>query len=113
MQTKSGNLKKFGLCALIACSIITILVFVVPALANDNCPPPVQVPVVLDGVLYQPDEFNKIHCELNAKGINLGSLINPADGVFYAFASREDLKEFMRQIGYPPLADMIETAETN
>jgi len=48
----------------------------------------VLVPVVLDGVYYQPEEFNKINQQLHEQGISL--YFTTDNGTLYAFSSLND-----------------------
>ncbi len=62
----------------------------------------VQVPVVLDGVRYEPEEFNRIHRELQAKGVFLIFMIDPQTGDFLAFSGEESCNEFAAKRGLRP-----------
>ncbi|MDD5094485.1 MAG: hypothetical protein PHV74_08925 [Dehalococcoidia bacterium] len=59
----------------------------------------VKVPVILDGVLYTADNFNRIHVELKAKGTPLYYFVNPQDQKFYCFTSREAFEAYVREHG--------------
>ncbi len=62
----------------------------------------VQVPVVLDGVRYEPEEFNRIHRELQAKGVFLIFMIDPQTGDFLAFPREDICNEFASKRGLRP-----------
>ena len=95
---------KLGLrLSVIVASMVLLLAAVPVALSdgpNENLadetvgPPPVSVPVVLDGVLYKSDEFNRIHSELYAKGIYIGSLFDSDNGSLIAFTSIEMFESY-------------------
>lgn len=93
------NLIKLGksrLFVITACFILATMVLATPVSASETAAtinigtlPPVTVSVVLDGVLYQPDEFNNIHQQLHANGVNL-IFITAKNGVVYAFSNFDD-----------------------
>ncbi len=61
----------------------------------------VQVPVVLDGVRYEPEEFNRIHADLRRRGVALCYTFS-RDGTFHAFSAREACDEFFwKEWGQP------------
>ncbi|HXF70433.1 MAG TPA: hypothetical protein VNK89_11565 [Thermoflexus sp.] len=64
--------------------------------APPSCNPPegVQVPVVLDGVRYEPEEFNRIEADLRRRGIAL-CFTFARDGTFHAFSTKEACEEFL------------------
>lgn len=65
---------------------------------------PVQVPVILDGVRYEPVAYNRIKDNLTSQGINLRYLLTRdavAQGIVYVFTSEAKEKEFKRQRGLP------------
>jgi|GEM_PF-4293063 len=86
--------------------VIAVLVFSIiipsPVFAdneNSKISDPVLVPVVFDGTLYTPEEFNQINQGLQAKGANLIFTINPKDGVFYAFSTINGFNTFAKDNG--------------
>ncbi len=54
----------------------------------------VQVPVVFDGVRYEPEEFNRIHADLHRRGIAL-CFTFARDGTFHAFSTKRACEEFL------------------
>ncbi len=98
-------------------SLIVMLLIAVPILGADNTSvdtaevPPVSVPVILDGVKYQPDEFNRINSELHSKGVYLGSVVDPEDGSLVAFTSSKEMDNWLKKRGFPTTQDILESAE--
>ena len=74
-------------------------------------PPPVSVPVILDGVPYKADEFNRIHSELYAKGIYIGSLFDSDNGILIAFTSIEGFEAYTKEHGLPSIKETLESAK--
>ncbi|HXF70434.1 MAG TPA: hypothetical protein VNK89_11570 [Thermoflexus sp.] len=79
--------------------------------APPSCNPPegVQVPVVLDGVRYEPEEFNRIEADLRRRGIVLCFTV-ARDGTLHAFSNYlQGCHEFLQKewglsgpLVYPP-----------
>ncbi|MFA4835366.1 MAG: hypothetical protein WC749_04760 [Dehalococcoidia bacterium] len=118
MKGKLLKMRGLKLFVSIALTIMTMLTLAIPAFAegpannNADTPQTVSVPVILDGVLYQPDEFNVIHAELHSKGIYLISMINPKDQAFYCFTSTERYNEYAKTqdlpvITHPPMGERV------
>ncbi len=63
----------------------------------------VQVPVVLDGVRYEPEEFNRIEADLRRRGIVLCFTV-ARDGTLHAFSNYlQGCDEFLqKEWGLPP-----------
>ena len=61
-----------------------------------------RIPVVLDGVRYEPEEFNLIHKKLHSEGVHMGFVVNPEDGALYAFTKIEGFDEFAAKQGLSP-----------
>jgi len=69
----------------------------------------VQVPVILDGVRYEPEEFNRIEADLRQRGIYLCYTFS-RDGTLHAFSNYlQGCDEFFekewglsRPLDYPP-----------
>ncbi|MCS6964903.1 MAG: hypothetical protein NZM16_12780 [Thermoflexus sp.] len=63
----------------------------------------VQVPVVLDGVRYEPEVFNRLWADLNRRGIYL-CFTFARDGTFVAFSTKEACDDFLqKEWGLPPV----------
>ncbi|MCS7252093.1 MAG: hypothetical protein NZ572_06660 [Thermoflexus sp.] len=63
----------------------------------------VQVPVVLDGVRYDPEAFNRLWADLNRRGIYL-CFTFARDGTFVAFSTKEACDDFLwKEWGLPPV----------
>jgi DNA-binding winged helix-turn-helix (wHTH) protein len=61
--------------------------------------PPSLVPVILDGVRYEPEEFNRIQRELHSKGVYMIFMGDPQTGDFLAFSTEESCNEFAAKRG--------------
>ncbi len=63
----------------------------------------VQVPVVFDGVRYEPEEFNRIWADFDRRGVDLCFVL--FKGNLYAFSTLEGCNAFLQKIqpGGPPL----------
>lgn len=105
---------KFRFFVSIAIASIILLAMVVPTFAAESSEiaadpdevPPVSVPIVLDGVLYQPAEFNKIHSELHAKGIYLSYVTDFENGIELAFTSREAIDKWLQDHGLSTMTEI-------
>ena len=62
---------------------------------------PVSVPVILDGVRYEPGEFNRVHQELHSQGIYLDFTIDQQTGDYLAFTTKGGFNEWAVQRGLP------------
>jgi hypothetical protein len=62
----------------------------------------VKVPVILDGVRYEPEGFNRIQRELYPKRAYLIATIDNQNGDFLAFTSVEKYNEYATKVGLPP-----------
>jgi hypothetical protein len=71
------------------------------AAGNKTGPPPVFVPVILDGIRYEPEEFNRINSVLFSNGVDLIYNINSVDGILYAFTTVEGYNEYIIRRGLP------------
>jgi len=65
-------------------------------------PAPVLVPVVLDRVRYEPEEFNRIHQELHSRGVYLIFTVDPQSGDLLAFSTEGGYNEWIAKRGLPP-----------
>ncbi|MDP2859986.1 MAG: hypothetical protein Q8P50_18750 [Bacillota bacterium] len=81
---------------LVALASLVLSVSSVAATPQDD-PPPVNVPVVLDGVYYGPEEFNSINRQLYGKVDLMFVLMR--DEPFRAFTTVEAYNEFMSERG--------------
>ncbi|GEM_PF-1057853 len=64
----------------------------------------VQVPVILDGLRYEPEEFNRIQATLNRWGIHLCFTFS-RNGALHAFSTKEACDRFLQEEwGNPPIA---------
>ncbi|MFO8009318.1 MAG: hypothetical protein R6U89_00745 [Dehalococcoidia bacterium] len=115
------NIKRnrLGLCVSVALAVTVLLVVAVPGFTsamsekegNDtDTLPPCMVPVILDGVYYEPAEFNRIHNELHAKGIYLGYCFDE-EGTLLAFTTREGIDKWHEERGLRTITEICEAAE--
>jgi hypothetical protein len=102
-------------------AIPIVMIGSVAATAEDEGPPPVYVPVVLDGVKYSPEEFNELNRQLNGQAALI--FVIPADrdefppnqsstakvlereaneGTLYAFSTEELYNAFAAARGLLP-----------
>ncbi len=112
---------KIEFCISIVLAVMVLLVTAVPTTfaagpvenptADAVGPPPVFVPVMLDGVLYQPDEFNRINQALYSKGVNLVSTVDPENGNLIAFTSYEEYEKYAEEHGLPSIKRLMESAQ--
>ena len=71
----------------------------------------VRVPVIFDGQLYGPEEFNAIHQKLNSQGIDLTFVLQ--GGQLYAFSTMEEWHQYAAQqdgLAYPQSAVALEVS---
>lgn len=66
--------------------------------------PPVDVPVVLDGVRYESGDFNGLQSELCGK-VDLIFTVDPQSGDFNAFTTKERFNEWAAKRGLPAFDD--------
>lgn len=125
MERKQMNMShvrgkfRFWMAAIL--TIVALLAIAVPALgagpgetnreASVEVPPPVSVPVILDGVLYQADEFNRLQNELYPKDAYLIAWISPEDGSMLAFTSAEGYDEYAKEHDLPTTREIEEASE--
>ena len=125
LKMKRGRMKKFmgkklGVWFSVMIGTIALLVIVVPTIAaepvatdadNSDNPPPVYVPVILDGKLYQPDEFNRINTESHAKGVYLNSVVDPKNGTLMAFTSIDGMDKWLKENNLLTAQSILESAK--
>jgi hypothetical protein len=74
----------------------------------------VRVPVIFDGALYGPEEFNAIHQKLNSQGIDLIFVLQ--EGQFYAFSTMEEWHQYAAEqdsLAYPQSVAEMEVSITS
>ena len=87
---------------LLSITLALLLVGIGAGGGEGESPPPVLVPVILDGVRYEPEEFNRIERELHSKGVDLIYTLDPQNGDFLAFTTEEGYNEWATKHGLRP-----------
>ncbi len=86
-----------------ALAALVLVVSSVAATPQPSAPPPVSVPVVLDGVYYGPAEFNAINSQLYGN-VDLMFVLMKGEP-FQAFTTVEAYNKFMAEHGRSPHQD--------
>lgn len=75
--------------------VLSLVATSVAAGPSTNAPPPVLIPVILDGVRYDADRFNALNISLS-RGVDLHfAFFKDDQSVVYAFTARADVIRFL------------------
>ncbi|MDD5094396.1 MAG: hypothetical protein PHV74_08470 [Dehalococcoidia bacterium] len=121
MKMKMEYLRGLKFCLPIILAMVIMLVAVAPAVSAESAPiisqeemisRHVSVPIMFNGVLYQPDKFNKIQDDIWADGGSIGMIVTCEEPHPIAYESIESFDKYAKAHGMLTMADMLEAARS-